>query len=148
MGHKVYRATYPPGMMSPGDRSFYRGEFLLQRKYKESVSLRSGLPTFSRHQTFLSTFDHVVVTPKFDGSLVNILFIPLQHPIINCFRRGFMEIGMNLDSFGGIETKNSSWIPISVKKFNTVMGSKTFDTFISSYDSYFERSRLPQEVAF
>ncbi|GFQ76138.1 uncharacterized protein TNCT_244131 [Trichonephila clavata] len=140
MDHKVYRATYPPGMdVTWGPTRFYRGEFLLQKENTKRVyPLRSGLPTFSRHQTLVSTFDHVVVTPKFDGSLVNILFIPLQHPYYKLLQTWFYgdrnEFGLFL-----VGSKQKLVMDSHLrKKFNTVMGSKTFDTFISSYDSYFE----------
>ncbi|GFQ71357.1 uncharacterized protein TNCT_560091 [Trichonephila clavata] len=140
MDHKVYRATYLPGMdVTWGPTRFYRGEFLLQKENTKRVyPLRSGLPTFSRHQTLVSTFDHVVVTPKFDGSLVNILFIPLQHPYYKLLQTWFYgdrnEFGLFL-----VGSKQKLVMDSHLrKKFNTVMGPKTFDTFISSYDSYFE----------
>ncbi|GFU11439.1 uncharacterized protein NPIL_542711, partial [Nephila pilipes] len=60
-GYKVYRATYPPGSdVTWGPTRFYRGEFLLMDDSTGSVSLlRSGLPTFTRKETTLHTFDTV-----------------------------------------------------------------------------------------
>ncbi|GFX86984.1 uncharacterized protein TNCV_2868101, partial [Trichonephila clavipes] len=69
--YDVYQATYKPlSDVTWGPTRFYRGEFFLMNENTKRLSpLRSGLPTFSRHQTFLPTFDSIVVTPKFDGSL-------------------------------------------------------------------------------
>ncbi|GFR22005.1 uncharacterized protein TNCT_426801 [Trichonephila clavata] len=140
MDHKVYRATYTPGKdVTWGPTRFYRGEYLLQKENTKMVyPLRSGLPTFTRHPTFPPTFDHVVVTPKFDGILVNILFIPLQHPYYKFLKTWFLgdwnEFGLFL-----VGSKQKLVMDNHLrKKFNTVMGSKSFDTFIRSYDSYFE----------
>ncbi|GFS54967.1 uncharacterized protein TNCV_3576621 [Trichonephila clavipes] len=136
MDYKVYRTTYMPGFdVTWGPTRFYRGEFLLM---KENIlyPLRSGLPTFTRNQIFPSTFDSIVVTPKFDGSLVNILFIPLHHPYYKLFDTWFLgdrnEYGLFL-----VGSKQKLVMESHLRdKFDIVIGD--FDTFIDSYSSYFQ----------
>ncbi|GFQ75477.1 uncharacterized protein TNCT_123931 [Trichonephila clavata] len=117
MDHKLYRATYTPGKhVTWGPTRFYRGEYLLQKKNTKMVyPLRSGLPTFTRHPTFPPTFDHVVVTPKFDGNLVNILFIPLQHPYYKLLKAWFQGDRNEFGLFLVGSKQNSSWRILSVK---------------------------------
>ncbi|GFT61731.1 uncharacterized protein TNCV_2563631 [Trichonephila clavipes] len=136
MDYKVYRTTYRPGFdVTWGPTRFYRGEFLLM---KENIlyPLRSGLPTFTRNQIFPSTFDSIVVTPKFDGSLVNILFIPLHHPYYKLFDTWLLgdrnEYGLFL-----VGSKQKLVMESHLRdKFDIVIGD--FDTFIDSYSSYFQ----------
>ncbi|GFY06399.1 uncharacterized protein TNCV_3651861 [Trichonephila clavipes] len=105
--YDVYQATYTPlSDVTWGPTRFYRGEFLLMNKNTKRLSpLRSGLPTFTRHQTSLPTFESVVVTPKFDGRLVNILFVPLHHPYYHLLPTWFVEDRNEFGLFGGIKTK-------------------------------------------
>ncbi|GFQ95453.1 uncharacterized protein TNCT_171622 [Trichonephila clavata] len=132
----VYRATYSPGFdVTWGPTRFYRGEFLLINAHTKIMqTLRTGLPTFNK--TFLTTFDSVVVTPKFDGSLVNILFIPFKHPYYKLLNLLFVA---NINKFGFFLVGSKQKLVMDDrlrKKFISVIGD--FDNFISSYASYFK----------
>ncbi|GFX02778.1 uncharacterized protein TNCV_4437601 [Trichonephila clavipes] len=136
--YDVYQATYKPlSDVTWGPTRFYRGEFFLMNENTKRLSpLRSGLPTFTRHQTFLPTFESVVVTPKFDGRLVNILFVPLHHPYYHLLPTWFVE---DRNEFGLflVGSKQKLFMDIHLrKKFNTVI--ENFDTFIRSYATYFQ----------
>ncbi|GFY09290.1 uncharacterized protein TNCV_1941091 [Trichonephila clavipes] len=103
---------------------------------KRLSPLHTSLPTFTRHQTFLSTFESVVVTPKFDGRLVNILFVPLHHPYYHLLSTWFVE-DRNEFALFLVGSKQKLIMDIHLrKKFNTVI--ENFDTFIRSYATYFQ----------
>ncbi|GFY67233.1 uncharacterized protein TNIN_228321 [Trichonephila inaurata madagascariensis] len=107
----------------------------MKENTKRLFPLRPGLPTFTRHQTFLPTFESVMVTPKFDGRLVNILFVPIHHFYYELLPTWFFgdrnEFGLFL-----VGSKQKLVMDVHLKKFDTVI--ETFDTFIRSYATYFQ----------
>ncbi|GIX71587.1 uncharacterized protein CEXT_45661 [Caerostris extrusa] len=60
-----------------GPTRYCRGEFVLVHK-KCVTFLRSGLPTLATTPSNVKTFDYITVTPKYDGSLISTLFVPVH----------------------------------------------------------------------
>ncbi|GFQ68209.1 uncharacterized protein TNCT_730081 [Trichonephila clavata] len=78
---ELFMVTYLPGSdVTYGETRFYRGEIVLWiRETNKLFRVRGALPTFRRTTDFIRDFDKIIVTPKYDGSLQNVLFIPANH---------------------------------------------------------------------
>ncbi|GBM59812.1 hypothetical protein AVEN_158220-1 [Araneus ventricosus] len=133
--NEIIRVSYLSDV-TYGPTRYYRGEYLL--KTPEGLSmLRSGLPVFRSKVDTEDYFKKIVATPKYDGSLVNILYVPKNHKHFQLLKKQFPND--YYPKYGGllfVGSKQTLIMEKSIRKrFNKAIGME-FDAFIGEYANY------------
>lgn len=139
--YDVIRVSYISGTdVTYGPTRFYRGEFLLWNKTLNSVSaLRSGLPVFRRHLKMQVTPDQtIVVTPKYDGSLVNILYVPKQHAHYTFLAKQFPNAVHHSYGLLFVGSKEKLIMVKELRERFDAALCMNFNKFIDGYAHYFQ----------
>ncbi|GBN92051.1 hypothetical protein AVEN_266865-1 [Araneus ventricosus] len=139
--YDVIRVSYISGTdVTYGPTRFYRGEFLLWNKTLNSVSaLRSGLPVFRRNLKTQVTPDQTnVVTPKYDGSLVNILYVPKQHAHYTFLAKQFPNAVHHSYGLLFVGSKEKLIMVKELRERFDAALCMNFDKFIDGYAHYFQ----------
>lgn len=124
-----------------GPTRYYRGEYLLKTGEKLSM-LRSGLATFSTKLDIGEPFQKIIVTPKYDGSLVNILYIPKQYPHFELLKEQFPDVYYPKYGLLFIGSKQTLIMEQSLRqRFNTAT-DMDFEAFIRQYAHYLKDKRM------
>ncbi|GIY41345.1 uncharacterized protein CDAR_66761 [Caerostris darwini] len=140
--YHIIRITYIPCKdVIYGLTRYYRGEYLLIDKQTDNVKLlRSGLPTFAMEQSKVQIFDHIIATPKYDGSLVNILFVPVNHSNYTLLKDLFQEENVHHNQYGlfFIGSKQKLIMLSNLRNRFDEAIHVNIDEFINSYTDYFK----------
>lgn len=135
---EIIRASYMDlSDVTYGPTRYYRGEYIL--KTPEGVSmLRSGLPTFRKEINMSDSFQKIVATPKYDGCLINILYVPKEYKHFQWLQNRFPEAYYEKYGLLFIGSKNTLlMLKCLRKRFDVAIGME-FKDFIASYSHHFQ----------
>ncbi|GFY66899.1 uncharacterized protein TNIN_179291 [Trichonephila inaurata madagascariensis] len=140
---ELFMVTYLPGSdVTYGETRFYRGEIVLWIKETNKLCrVRGALPTFQRRAHFGSNFDKIIITPKYDGFLHNLLFIPGNHFLYK-YLESIPEVIRHEKGLFFMGSKQTLIMKEELRKRWEIALNMDINTFINQYIHYFQDNIL------